>query len=333
LFLIVWFALQSEVWKKGFDWRIFSATFGTLRWDWLALGALLALATYYGRALRWAVLIRPVKPHPAMRNLLSATVIGFTAITLLGRPGEFVRPYLISAKEQVPFSSQLAAWMLERIYDLLVALLVFGFALSQVRQSGIQAGPRLAWVLEAGGWFVAVTALTTLVILLLIRHYSESMKNRLLAALGFLSPERFAKVERLVTAFVQGVESTRNRKSVLLLTGYTVLEWVVIAACTYCVMKAFGSAVQFGWIDVLIFLGFGSFGALIQIPGVGGGVQVVSVLILTELFSLPFEVAASVAVTIWIITFVIVVPIGIVFALHEGVHWSRLRQVGREVAS
>ena len=38
---------------------------------------------------------------------------------LLGRPGEFVRPYLIAVKERVPVTSQLAIWVLERIFDLL----------------------------------------------------------------------------------------------------------------------------------------------------------------------------------------------------------------------
>ena len=78
-----------------------------------------------------------------MRNLLSATVIGFTAITLFGRPGEFVRPYLIAVKEQVPVPSQFAAWVLERIFDLLMALLVFGFALTRVQSSGVHVGPTI----------------------------------------------------------------------------------------------------------------------------------------------------------------------------------------------
>ena len=38
-------------------------------------------------------------------------------MVILGRAGELVRPYLISLKEQVPFSSQMAAWLLERILD------------------------------------------------------------------------------------------------------------------------------------------------------------------------------------------------------------------------
>ena len=75
-----------------------------------------------------------------MRNLLSATMIGFTAITLFGRPGEFVRPYLIARKEQVPVTSQFAAWVLERIFDLLMALLLFAFALTRVQILGRAGG-------------------------------------------------------------------------------------------------------------------------------------------------------------------------------------------------
>ena len=90
--------------------------------------------------MRWAVFLKPLKPHPSMRNLLSATVVGFTAITLFGRPGEFVRPYLIARKEQVPVTSQFAAWVLERIFDLLMALLLFAFALTRVQTSGLHVG-------------------------------------------------------------------------------------------------------------------------------------------------------------------------------------------------
>src|ERR1022692_1041195 len=86
-----------------------------------------------------------------MRNLLSATVVGFTAITLFGRPCEFVRPYLIARKEQVPVASQLAAWVLERLFDLLMALLLFAFAMTRVQTSGMHVGQKLTWVLAAGG--------------------------------------------------------------------------------------------------------------------------------------------------------------------------------------
>ena len=117
-----------------------AARFAHVHWRWLALSLVPIFGTYYGRALRWAVFLKPLKPHPSMRNLLSATVIGFTAITLFGRPGEFVRPYLIARKEKVPVTSQFAAWVLERIFDLLMALLLFAFALTRVQSSGPARG-------------------------------------------------------------------------------------------------------------------------------------------------------------------------------------------------
>jgi len=80
--------------------------------------------------------------------------------------------------------------------------------------------------------------------------------------------------------------------------------------------------------DVLIFLGFVAFGSIVQIPGIGGGMQVVSVVVLTELFRLPLEVATSIAIASWMISFVTIVPIGLVLAFHEGLQWGKLRHLG-----
>ena len=49
-------------------------------------------------------------------------------------------------------------------------------------------------------------------------------------------------------------------------------------------------------VDVLIFMGFVSFGSAVQIPGIGGGMQVVAVLVLTELFGVRLELATSFAI-------------------------------------
>jgi uncharacterized protein (TIRG00374 family) len=328
LLMIYVFVKKGE--EAGFEWTLFVSTLKRLDWRWLALSAAICLATYVGRALRWAVLLKPVRPDPSLWGLISATTIGFTALVLLGRPGEFVRPYLIAVKERVPVSSQLAAWLLERILDLLVAMLVFGIALSQVRASGLSVGPALSWVLATGGWLVGITCAASLAILLLIRHFADRMRNRLLDALAFLPERHYATVQRLVTAFVQGVESTRSDRAMLLLAGYTLLEWALIVLCYYAVAKAFGAVIDFGILDVLIFMGFVSFGSLVQLPGIGGGVQVVTVVVLVELFHAPLEIATSMALMIWIVTFVVVVPFGLVLSIHEGLSWARLRKLEKE---
>jgi uncharacterized protein (TIRG00374 family) len=324
--------LRSELRKQGFHWSAFVATLSRLDWAWLLAAVALALGTYYGRVLRWVVLLKPLQPNPNRWKLLSATLIGFTAVTLLGRPGEFVRPYLISVQERVPFSSQLAAWVLERIYDLLVALAIFGFALSRVQRLG-DVGPALSWILGIGGWVVYVASAACLIALVMIRRYSEPMRQRLMDALGFLSEHQLDRAERFLKALAQGAESMRSAKSIVLLLAYTVLEWALIALCYYCVTQAYGAEIQFTIADVLIFLGFASFGSVVQIPGIGGGVQVVSVLVLTKIFGLPVELATSMAVLLWLISFVTVVPFGVILALHQGLSWRNLRELEREATT
>jgi hypothetical protein len=80
------------------------------------------------------------------------------------------------------------------------------------------------------------------------------------------------------------------------------------------------------------FIGFVSFGTVVQIPGIGGGMQVVAVLVLTKIFGVSVELATSIAVLIWLITFVAIVPFGLAAALHEGLSWRKLRELEREVA-
>ncbi len=318
-------------WRQtGFEWEIFASSFLELRWPWVAAAGLMCMATYYGRALRWRVLLKPLRPDPNIWGLFSATAIGFTAIVLLGRPGELVRPYLISVKERVPLSSQLAAWLLERIYDLLAVLVVFGFALTQVDTARATLGPGLHWVLQTGGYLVATISGVCLVVLFLLQQFSEPMRQRLLDGLAFLPPAHLRRAERVVTAFVNGLGSTKRGDTLIRLALYTVLEWVLIFGCFFCLFKAYRQTAGFTVVEILVFMGFASLGTIVQIPGVGGGMQIVSVLVLTELFGIPLEVATSIAILIWITTFVIIVPFGLGLSFHEGLSWTKLRELERE---
>jgi glycosyltransferase 2 family protein len=329
--LVVWL-LGAHSPLRGFDWNLAAAALARIDWPWLLLSLVVTAACYYVRALRWAVFLKPLKARPSIRNLLSATVVGFAAVTLFGRPGELVRPYLIAVRERVPVSSQFAAWFLERIFDLLMALLIFGFALTRVHASGDRVGPSLSGVLAVGGRLAAVASVALLAVLLSLRHFAEPMRRRLVAGLRLLPEARFLKLEKLLNAFMQGVESTRSDGALLLVLMYSVVEWALIAACYECLARSFFGA-SLSFVDVLVLLGFVAFGAVIQIPGIGGGMQVVSIVVLTELFAVKLEVATAFAMLAWIITFVAVVPVGMGLAIKEGLDWRSLRQLGRETSA
>ncbi len=324
-------ALVLFRWRQsGFDWALFSSTLLRMRWPWLAAACLIALATYYGRALRWAVMIRHLKPHPDMLGLFSATAIGFSAIVLLGRPGELVRPYLIAENEHVPFSSQLAAWVLERICDLLAALTIFAYALIRVGRSGAKVGPGLHWALSFGGYLTGILTVICMSILFMLWRFPDEFERRLTDALRVLPSDWSERAARLVRSFVSGIQLSGGRSSMLLLVATTVLEWALITFCYLALFQAFPALAKLGITDAFVLIGFVAFGSLVQIPGIGGGVQLVSVVVLTEIFQLPLEVASGTALVTWFVTFVVVVPVGAALLIHKGINWHRLGEMGRE---
>jgi uncharacterized protein (TIRG00374 family) len=287
----------------------------------------LILLTYPGRALRWMVMLRPLTANGSFVALLNSTVIGFTAIVLFGRPGELVRPYLIAKKSGVSLSSQLAAWLLERIYDLLCVILIFGFALTSIDNDRTTLGPGLQWVLTAGGWILGAIGIVCLAVLFMVGGLSERSGRRLREGMGVIPDKYRVKVEGFLLSFAGGMSSTRSRSHVLKLVLYTILEWVIIIAAHYCLFQAFAQTAHLTWADTMVFIGFIAFGSVVQVPGIGGGMQVAAIIVLTEIFGLRLEAASGVSILIWLTMSVAVVPIGLILAFMEGLSWSSLRSI------
>jgi len=313
MILLILAALAGFVYYRwrtsGFSWNKFLEALEGLDWSWMALSLALVLATYVGRALRWEVMLRPLTRQASLVRILSATIIGFTAVVLFGRAGEPVRPYLISRKEGVSFSSQLAAWLLERLLDLLMVLVIFGLALSQVVHSNIPANPRVHAILQAGGYTAGVTGLICLTLLIAVRQFQGRVRERLMGALEFLPGPLHGRIEKFLAAFEEGMQATRQGSSVGLLMVYSALEWIMIAGAFFCVFHAFPATSIFQMNDVVIVLGFVAFGSIVQIPGIGGGMQIATALVL------------------WLVSFVSIVPLGLALAFHEGIQWGNLRHI------
>jgi uncharacterized protein (TIRG00374 family) len=329
-------AVAYAIWrwrKSGFDWNEFAAALKHVDWSWLTLGMVLVLATYVGRALRWEVMLRPLCKDASLWRILTATAIGFTAVVLFGRAGEPVRPYLIAKKEGVTFSSQIAAWIVERMLDLLMVLLIFGIALTQVSSGSIQPGPKTRVILEAGGYTAGVIGAVSLALLIALRQLRGSVQQKLLNGLSFLPEKALGRIRTVLDSFAEGMQSTRDTGATVRLLFYTVVEWIVIAGAFWCVCRAFPATAALGLGDVVILLGFVAFGSAVQIPGIGGGMQIATVLVLTEFFGVSIAAASGIALVWWMISFVMIVPFGLVLAFHEGIQWRNLRHLEPEGAS
>src|SRR5881628_1349724 len=82
-------AYEYRGWK--FDWQLFFSSFRAVRWGWLAASIAITFATYVFRAIRWQVMLHRLKGLH-LHGLMTATLVGFSAIYIVGRIGELVRP-------------------------------------------------------------------------------------------------------------------------------------------------------------------------------------------------------------------------------------------------
>jgi uncharacterized membrane protein YbhN (UPF0104 family) len=317
--------------EEGFTWERFAAALRTMDPAWLTAAVGLILAAYFVRAWRWRFMIRPLAPAAKLADMLAATFIGFTAVVLFGRAGEPVRPFLIARKQGISFSSQVAVWLVERILDLLMILALFGFSLAHVNTVRWAPDSRLHLALQSAGWAAGLAGAGCLAALVALRQFRGRLRDRLEDALAFLPQAPRVRLRGILQAFDDGMQATRDPAGLWLLLVVTMLEWTLVGGTFLSVLRAFPAAAHLSLSDVLATMGMVSFAGVIQIPGVGGGMQIAAILVLTEMYGLGVEAASGVALLLWAVNFLTAVPLGLVWAFHEGIRWRTMRHVGDQL--
>lgn len=315
---------------QGFRWDRFVEVLGGLDRQWIVWAFPLILAAYVVRAARWLVLVRPLAPNATLWQMTVATFIGFTAVVLFGRAGEPVRPLYISRKLGISFSSQVAAWLVERILDLLMILAMFGFALSQTSDMGWAPDSTLRTALRATGWAAGLTGAGCLAAIVALHRYRGEIRSRLADSLSFLPDAARYRINGIIHAFDDGMQSTRDPATVWVLLLSTVVEWTLLACVYMATLRAFPDLMHLSAIDILTVMGFVTFAGVVQLPGIGGGMQIATVLVLKEMYGIRVEVASAAALILWAMNFLVALPLGLAMAFHEGIRWRTMREMEKE---
>jgi hypothetical protein len=140
-------------------------------------------------------------------------------------------------------------------------------------------------------------------------------ESQILKALSFLPNRLLIKVERTLGSFLRGAGSISRPAVMILSLLLTVVEWGIVLAAIWCFFHSHPAFRDFGLLEVAVYLGFVSFGNIVQLPGIGGGVQLISVVVLTELFHKPLEVATGLSLLIWAGLSLVVLPFGVALAM------------------
>jgi uncharacterized protein (TIRG00374 family) len=316
--LVCW---QVHSWRK-FDWSVFFSQTAHTDWKLVAAAVALIYSDYVLRAWRWKIFLKPVKATTTLK-LTAPQLIGFTGLALLGRAGEFIRPYLIAKKEQLTFSSQMAVWTVERIFDLaaITTLLVVSDLLFA---SSLRTLPYFTQFQTIGIPFLIALVVGLSVFAFLLRRNSGSIAAWVERFFGF-APGFGSSLANKVRSFGDGLHTIHDGYSFLALTLLSLVIWLVVALAYLMVTHSYpGPLGQMTLSHVLLLMGFSVAGGVVQLPVVGGGSQMMTILALAHVFSIPKELAVSCGILLWLATFVSVTPAGLILAHFEHISFREL---------
>lgn len=320
------FYLQFHAWRT-FDWGVFLRQ--TARADPFLL--LVAIAIIYFclvlRAWRWKLFLRSMGDFTVLQ-LLPPTIIGFTGLALLGRPGELSRPYLIARRLQLPVSSQMAVWMVERGFDagglaLLMALVLL-FAPALRTLPWFAEFRAFAALLVAGVAGLAIS-------LYLLRRKGEAIAAGVERRLRPRWPHAARRSARLVQSFRQGLNAIPSLASLLALSALSLLIWLLISLSFLAVVKAYPAPLSgLSFPQVILLVGFSMAGSVVNLPAVGGGMQLAGIAALAYVFGIPEEMAVSCGIMTWLVSIMVISPAGLWMAHRQHLSLRKLMYEAEE---
>ena len=273
-----------------------------------AMGVL--ILAFIIRAIRWGVLLKPVKSVP-ISTLFASTMIGFMANNVLPfRAGEIVRAYSISQNENINISSSLASLVVERLFD--------GIAISLFMIS-------LLWFVSMPAWlvkfnyvlvFVYILIACAAVILIWVMKGNQTRSE--------------SKWHGMMRNFTAGLEVFAKRKQLAWSSFLSFGHWLLVAMYYYFLFLACGFALSFYAAVVLVaIVGIGIM--LPAAPGFVGNFQYFTVLALS-LFSISREDAFGYSLIAHAGQFIPVTAIGLLYFFRQSAGFAELRNPERQPA-
>ena len=131
-----------------------------------------------------------------------------------------------------------------------------------------------------------------------------------------------------IRTFSEGLKAIHDWKSFVQLLSLSTGIWLLIALVYVLVTTAYPDLKTDMTIPyVLLLMSASIAGSILQLPVVGGGSQLGTIGVLTEVFDVEEELAASAGIMLWLVTFMAIVPIGLLLARREHVSLRKLSEV------
>jgi len=294
----------------------------------LGLSALTIYACYAIRALRWRVLQRNLGPS-RFSQIFAMTLAGFAAIFLLGRAGEPVRVLLLARKEKLPVANLFGVYLVERILDAASTLVIAALALLLIRTSprASETAGRFVPAFQAAGVILGLIVVVAIVVMIFLRVRGTSLLEHSLHPWSSAHNWK-TRVARILVDFARGVETIRTWADLALAAFFSAAHWFLILMVYFWIIHAFGGQLaQLSLGDAMLLMAFSLVGSVVQLPGIGGGSQVASFLVFTQVFGIEPDLATAAAIVLWLITFAACTLVGGPILVHQGLSLGQLKEM------
>lgn len=199
---------------------------------WILAALLLYSALFPLRGLRWAVILRSVKPVSAA-TATEVFSIGFLANNVMpARLGDVARAFVLAKKERVSRSSSFATVMLERVFD---GLIVVGLLLLV-----LWLEPPDSRLVEGFAWLMAV-AFPSAVFAAALIAWNEARAIALVRFFLKPLPRGISdKALHIVQKLARGLHMLRSVKDTAAVIVLSVAIWFIEVGVYLLAQRAFG---------------------------------------------------------------------------------------------
>lgn len=274
--LLIWWVLRgvdgAEVW----------AVVRHARWGFLVAAVAVATSGFVVRALRWELLLQPLRIGTGFRSRFAAVNIGFAANNLLpARVGEFARAWAVSRLEPVTATGALGSLVVERFLDAVAVFSLVAFALlhPSFPSHATVAGRPIGSFVAAVGGLMAILLAGILLLLFFPRFFV-----RVAEGAGRFLPDRAGRllVEGL-RSFLTGFASLRSPKLLFGALAWSFGFWAWNAVSFWLAFLAFN--IEQGYVTALFVQGMIALGVSIpSAPGFFGTFHAAAVIGLHEVY-------------------------------------------------
>lgn len=314
--------LQAHAYRK-FAWSAFGQEIEQVNW-WMILAAVAVIHLADAlRAARWALFLKPEERVSPVK-LLAAQYIGFAGLALLGRPGEFIRPYIIAKRTRLTFASQVAVWTVERICDMSAVSLIL--ACDLLFAETLRTFPQYDTIRAGGFTLISLVGFGALVAFV-IWKYGRRIAERLEAG---LHPSHIRhRIAFRIRSFGEGLHTIHDLPSFFAVAGLSLAIWMLIACSYWLVLHAYSDPelTTLSLVHSVVLMAGSVAGGVLQLPVVGGGSQLATINLLLYLFNVnpdQPELATSCGILLWLVTFMSVLPLGLILARLEHVSLRKI---------